>query len=84
MTLLKSFIDQKLVDRLTIYVCADSPEKAILALSHKFPELPTAYMDTVSLGKGILLGYSSSNDSSGDVGESVAPRFSHTVEAQAI
>lgn len=84
MTLLKSFIKQKLVDRLTIYVCADSPEKAILAVNHKFPELPTAYMGNVPLGEGILLSYSSGNDSSGNVGEPVTPRFGHTVEAQAI
>ena len=84
MTLLKSFINQKLVDRLTIYVCANSPEKAILALSHKFPELPTAYMDIVPLGEGMLLSYSFNNISSGNVGETVTPRFGRAVEAKAI
>lgn len=84
MTLLKSFIDQKLFDRLTIYVGADSPEKAIHALRYKFPELPTAYIDTVPLGKGMLLSYSPSNVSPGSVGEIVSPCFSQAAEAKAV
>lgn len=57
-TLLKSFISQNLVDRFTIYVCTDSIDEAVNAISKKFPELPVEKMDAMELGDGILLSYS--------------------------
>ena len=58
MTLLKSFISQKMVDRFTIYVCTNSIAEAIKAISDNFPILPVSEMDAVSLGTGTLLSYS--------------------------
>ena len=57
MTLLESFMRQKMVDRFTIYVCTNSLDKALKAVSAKFPELPADAMDAVPLGKGMLLSH---------------------------
>ena len=57
MTLLRSFIDQNMVDRLTVYVSTPSRDQAISSLSKTFPTLPATDMNSVPLGKGILFSY---------------------------
>ena len=68
LTLLRSFVSQGIVDRITIYVCTASIDTAVKAAASVFPELPVAAMAACALGKGVLLSYVSS---SGGVFESI-------------
>lgn len=62
LTLLRSFISQEMVDRVTIYVCTESVDTAAKAVSDLFPELPVASMQACALGKGILLSHAAHAD----------------------
>ncbi|GAB4183985.1 MAG: GTP cyclohydrolase II [Wenzhouxiangellaceae bacterium] len=57
-TLLRSFIRQNMIDRLTIYVSTPSLAEARRAVAATFPELPIKRMSGVPLGRGTLLSYS--------------------------
>jgi riboflavin biosynthesis pyrimidine reductase len=56
-TLLKSFISQRVVDYITIYVRTKSLDQAITAVDEAFPELPAATMQAELFGRGVLLSH---------------------------
>lgn len=66
LTLLRSFISQEMVDRVTIYVCTESVDAAVRAVSDLFPELPVSSMQVCTLGKGILLSHAPGTGASHD------------------
>ena len=76
-TLVKSFIEQKMVDRFTIYAATRSTETALNALLMRMPELPISAVQTQALGEGTLLSLD---------GQDLAhmlPPLSETLEPQA-
>lgn len=57
MTLLKSFINQNVVDRFTIYIATSTVNDAINVITKQFPQLPTEAIKFKPLGNGILFSH---------------------------